>query len=366
MAKWYSKFAKKYPLIIILGGILFVSCGALVTWRIPNFINIYDRYLEKVTQQETDRIIAESGSGLVEAIEKVNQDQEQVDSKPGGEIIDTGADLGETISEDDPGAALDDTTDTKEPDDGEPGAAPSDGSATEPEPEPDPEAVDDLFWFEHFAQGVALKAYQYNSVGDTTRGVTNANPYVFVKVSSCGMRVDIRTMPTAAFPGMTAKEALTAIFQTDYVDKAPSDESYEIITEPYDLEINGAPAARLEAWHTTSKYIYLFQLTTIRGETRSGIVKGQMLESCAERPDSVAYLNEMTDSVELFEPHPVCYVGHLPDSDPAKYNVGCDNLEYGFVGIDALADEGFIEIVKGPVIWDECAIFMRENDQENW
>ena len=88
-----------------------------------------------------------------------------------------------------------------------------------------------------------------------------------------GINVDI--LPTSAFPGTTAKEGLSNILQTDYVDQAASDESYDIFKEPYD---------------TVFKY----------------------------------------------------------------------------VGIDALADEGFTEVVLGSVTWDECATFMHEHNQENW
>lgn len=346
--------------VLIILSAFFLSLGL---WSDESSIIDWLKYL---TTKEGNEV-ADTGADLSETIGEGIKDP-----GPGDEISDTSADLDDTIHEDNPSESVDDpadalisdepdTEDTSPEDD-----ATSDDTASEPEPEPDPEPEDEIDFFEHFTQGIGVLAYKYNSVGDTARGTTKSDPYVFVKVASCGMRVDIRTMPTSAFPGTTTIEGLAHIYQTDYVDKADSNESYEIIQEPFELELNGAPAARMEVWYKTSKATRLIQITVVRGEMRSGKIKGQLLESCAERADSVAYLNEMTDSVEFFEPHPVCYVGHMPDSDPEKYSVGCDDLAFQYVGVDALAEDGFTEVAMGPVTWDECAEFMREHNQDKW
>ena len=184
--------SKKRRSIVVLVSLAlmftFAICAALNIQPIASsMIDLLQPFIKEEQETLGDEI-ADQGADLDETIEE------------GLEKPDTGTDLDDTISEDNPGAALDDQADEAEPNDPGAGGEPDNGDASEPEPEPDPEPVDDLFWWEHFTQGVALKAYQYNSVGDTARGTTNAQPYVFVKVSSCGMRVDIRSMPTSAFP----------------------------------------------------------------------------------------------------------------------------------------------------------------------
>ena len=193
-------------------------------------------------------------------------------------------------------------------------------------------------------------------------GVTFAVlPYYFINPNACGMKLTVRTMPTSALPGTTALEGLRAIHQQNY-----DGESWTVTREPFELELNGASAARLETEYVQGDHKSLYQITVVRGQTRSATIEGKIGESCAENPTSMANLNEMTDSVRLHDPAPVCYVGFKPGSDPAEYGVGCDYDVTGVNGQGSLADRGFTQIEIGPVTWDECAEFMRSHDQEFW
>jgi len=68
----------------------------------------------------------------------------------------------------------------------------------------------------------------------------------------------------------------------------------------------------------------------------------------------------------LQEPAAVCYVARKPGSEPAEYAVGCDYPVVKMTGPEALADQGFTEIELGPATWDDCAAFMREEEQPFW
>ena len=235
-------------------------------------------------------------------------------------------------------------------------------------PEPSPEGASDapaVVEIMDLILGVSARGYDHYAMGSTAV-MGGSEPYFFIDPDACGMKLEVRTMPTSALPGATALEGLQAVYQQNYVEQSPGSVSWTITQEPFELELNGEPAARLEAERVRNDRISLFQITVIRSQTRSAIVQGQISKSCADNPASMAYLNEMTDSVMLHDPAPVCYVGFKPGSDPAEYGVGCDSEAIGWTGQGALADRGFTQIEMGPVMWDECAEFMRAHDQEFW
>jgi hypothetical protein len=203
-------------------------------------------------------------------------------------------------------------------------------------------------------------------MGSTAGGVSVSNPYLFIEPTLCDMKLEVRTMPTSALPGATALEALQSIYQQEYVEQSAGNVSWTVTTPPFELELNGVPAARLEAERARNDRVSLYQLTVIRGQAQVAVVQGQIGEACAGNPEWMADLNEMTDSVTLSDPAPVCFVGFMPKSDPAEYAVGCDYEITGVTGPGALADRGFTQIELGPVTWDECAEFMRANDQPSW
>ncbi len=59
-----------------------------------------------------------------------------------------------------------------------------------------------------------------------------------------------------------------------------------------------------------------------------------------------------------------CYVGHRPDSDPARYAVGCDGNDGA--GAAKLMLHGYAEIMLGPTSWTDCAKYMRSRNQPSW
>jgi hypothetical protein len=213
--------------------------------------------------------------------------------------------------------------------------------------------------------GVSAKGYDHYAMGSTAV-MGGSEPYFFIDPNACGMKLEVRAMPTSALPGTTALEALQAVYQQDYVEQSAANVSWTVTQEPFELALNGEPAARLEVERARGDRVSLYQITVIRGQTRSGIVQGQIGQSCTGNPASMGYLNEMTDSVVLREPASVCYVGLKPGSDPAEYGVGCDYEITGVTGRGSLADRGFTQIEMGPVTWDACAEFMRAHDQEFW
>jgi len=235
-------------------------------------------------------------------------------------------------------------------------------------PAPDPEGTSDapaIVEITDLILGVSARGYNYYLMG-TTAVMGGPQPYFFIDPNACGMKLEVRTMPTSALPGATALEGLQTVYQQNYIEQSPSSVSWTITQEPFELELNGEPAARLEAERVQNDRMSIYQITVIRGQSRSAIVQGQINERCAENPASMVYLNEMTDSVTVHDPAPVCYVGFKPGSDPAEYGVGCDYEATGWIGQEALADRGFTQIEMGPVTWDECAEFMRAHDQEFW
>jgi hypothetical protein len=234
--------------------------------------------------------------------------------------------------------------------------------------EPSPESTSDapaIIEITDFILGVSFRGYNHYAMGSTAV-MGGSEPYAFIDPNACRMKVEVRTMPASALPGATALEGLQAAYQQFYVEQSPSSVSWTVTQEPFELELNGEPAARMEAERVEGDRMSLYQITVIRSETRAAVAHGQIGESCMDNPASMANLYEMTDSVTLLDPSPVCYVGFKPGSDPAEYGVGCDSTITGGTGPGRLADRGFTEIEMGPVTWDECAEFMRAHDQPFW
>jgi len=241
-------------------------------------------------------------------------------------------------------------------------------AAEDPPPEPSPEETSEepaVVEITDLILGVSAKGYAHYAMGSTA-AMGGSEPYFFINPDACRMKLEVYTLPTSALPGATALEGLQVIYQQNYVEQSSSSVSWTITQEPFELELNGESSARLETERLQNERISLFQITVIRSQTRSAIVQGQISKSCAANPASLAYLNEMTDSVMLHDPAPLCYVGFKPGSDPAEYGVSCDYERTGWLGQVALADGGFTQIELGPVTWDECAEFMRAHDQDFW
>jgi len=263
-------------------------------------------------------------------------------------------------------------TPTPAPPDGQSNDSPADADADavavdEPEPIPDPEPGEDFIPFEMIVLGLLFKSREYYSTGTVAAGMNDADPYAFAKSSIPSMNIKLRTMPTDQFPGATPAEALPLLFRERLVDKITGSGEWAVVSEPVDLDVNGLPATRMAAeFRRNDDKTFCYHMTAIRGETRSGFVYGSYGVPCPDAPGRADEISAIADSVQLSEPGPVCSVGLKPDSDPADYGVGCDYLPVGWVGVDALADAGYTDIVLGPVTWDECAAFMREHDQPRW
>ena len=283
---------------------------------------------------------------------------------PDDELVPANDDNGEetAVTLPDPEENNDDAVDNSEP------AANSNGSEpAEPENEANDNSDDpEIEAFTDLILGVSAKAYTHYSMGSTAGGLGGSEPYFFVNPGACGMKVEVRTMPTAAVPGATASEGLETIFQTQYVENSMSSVSWQVTEETAVVEMYLEPAARMTAARIRNDEKSYYQLTLIRGETRAALVQGQINETCAARPASRASLDEITNSIELSDPAAVCYVAMRPDSSPAEYNVGCDYERTGVTGLQTLADRGFTESVLGPATWDECAAFMRNKQQPYW
>ena len=241
-------------------------------------------------------------------------------------------------------------------------------AAEVPPPEPSPEETSEspaVVEITDLILGVSAKGYAHYAMGSTA-AMGGSEPYFFINPDACGMKLEVYTLPTAALPGATALAGLQSLYQQNYVEQSSGSVSWTITQEPFELELNGEPAARLEVERLQNDRTALFQITVIRSQARSAIVQGLISASCAANPASLAYLNEMTDSVMLHDPAPLCYVGFKPSSDPAEYGVSCDYERTGWLGQEALADRDFTQIELGPVTWDECAEFMRAHDQTFW
>lgn len=246
-------------------------------------------------------------------------------------------------------------------------APPDDQTNDEPEPIPDPEPGDDFVPFEMIVLGLVFKSREYYSTGTVAAGMNDGDPYAFAKSSMPSMNIRLRTMPTDQFPGATPAEGLPVLFQERLVDRITSSGEWVVVSDPVDLDVNGLPATRMAAeFRRGDDKTSCYHMTAIRGDTRSSFVYGSYGVPCPDAPGRADEINEIADSVQLSEPGPVCSVGLKPDSDPAEYGVGCDYLPVGWVGVDALADAGYTDIVLGPVTWDECAAFMRDHEQPRW
>jgi hypothetical protein len=213
--------------------------------------------------------------------------------------------------------------------------------------------------------GVYGRGYNHYAMG-TTAGRGSPEPYFFIDPNACGMKLEVRTMPAHALPGESLLDSLQVVFQQQYVEQSAASVTWTVTQEPFELELNGAPAARMEAQRQRNDSISIYQITVVRDQERAAIVQGQISQKCNENPTSRAYLDELTNAVTLQNPAPVCYVGFKPDSDPAEYGVGCDDTITGADGQKFLKESGYTQIELGPVTWDECADFMRAHNQERW
>ena len=239
--------------------------------------------------------------------------------------------------------------------------------ASDPEPQPDPEPGEEFVPFEMIVLGLLFKSREYYSTGTVAAGLNDGDPYAFAKSSMPAMDIKLRTMPTERFPGATPAEGLPVLFQERLVDKITGSGEWIVVTDPFDLDVNGLPATRMAAeFARDDDHTFCYHMTAIRGETRSSFVYGSYGVPCADAPGRSDEITEIADSVQLSDPGPVCSVGLKPDSEPPEYGVGCDYLPLGWVGVDALKDADYTDIVLGPVTWDECAAFMREHDQPRW
>jgi len=238
----------------------------------------------------------------------------------------------------------------------------------EPEPIPDPEPSEGLLSIEMTLLGLVFKSREYYSTGTVAAGLNRDNdPHAFVKSGMPSMDIRLRTMPTDRFPGATPAGALPVLFQERVADPVTSSGVWTVVTDPFDLDVNGLPAARMAAdFRRSDDKTFCYHMTAIRGDTRSSFVYGSYGGPCANKPNFADEINVIADSVQLSEPAPVCSVGLKPDSDPADYGVGCDYLPLKWIGVDALVDAGYTDIVLGFVTWDECAAFMRDHDQPRW
>ena len=237
----------------------------------------------------------------------------------------------------------------------------------EPEPEPDPEPSYDPVSFRMPVMGLGFEAREYYSTGTVAAGTTNSDPYAFVKSSYPSMNIKLRTMPTDQFPGATPAEGLPVLFQERVAEKVSGSGEWITITEPFDLDVNSLAATRMASeYRRDDEKVFCYHTTAIRGASRSSFVYGSYGAPCLDRPALADEITGIADSVVLSDPGPVCSVGKKPETEPVEYGVGCDYLAVGWVGVDALKDADYTEIVLGPVTFDEAATFMREHDQPRW
>jgi len=242
-----------------------------------------------------------------------------------------------------------------------------DDSDTQPQPVPDPEPDDAPLLFVMDALGLSFKTREYYSVGNMSAGVAKPDAYAFVKSSFPSMRVELRTMPTYQATGETSRDALQALYQERLVEGLRDSGEWSIVSEPFDLQVNGQPASRMAAeFARTDDKVFCYHLTTIRGAARSGFVRGSYGAACEEGLGRLDEITEIADSVELGEPGAVCWVGQKPDTDPTEYAVGCDYPPLKYVGVDSLDKQGYTDKVLGLVTYDEAVAFMREQDQPRW
>jgi hypothetical protein len=161
--------------------------------------------------------------------------------------------------------------------------------------------------------------YSYGSI------VAKPHPYSFVKPGACAMRVDVYPMLTAELPGETPLDAVEGVYQAE-VASSSSGFTWIPLGPAYELEVNGQPAARMEVERVGSDdKRSFFQFTVIRGDANSAVVIGQIGNNCGSKIGAVnlAALSDLTNTVRLSPPLPVCYVGRAL-GDEEDYSVACD------------------------------------------
>jgi len=274
----------------------------------------------------------------------------------------------EVIDEmEDPSAAISEYVESQVDQDPVPLADEGDGQVEQLAPALDPEpestsAVPELIIFEAPALGLAMNVFDFYSFGSM---VDKPNPYSFVKPGACAMRVDVFPMPTAELPGETPLDAVEGAYQAEVASSASSF-TWNPLGPAYELEVNGQPAARMEVERVGSDdKKSFFQITVIRGDAKSAVVIGQIGNKCGSKigVENLAALSDLTNTVRLSPPLPVCYVGRTI-GDEEDYSVACD--QWGGSGDKILMQGDHSDVVLGPVTWDQCALFMREHNQVGW
>jgi hypothetical protein len=180
-------------------------------------------------------------------------------------------------------------------------------AAADPQPE-STSAVPEVIIFEAPALGLAMNVFDFYSCGSM---VDKPNPYSFVKPGACAMRVDVYPMPTAELPGETPLDAVEGAYQAE-VASSSSSFTWNPLGLAYELEVNDQPAARMEVERVGSdNKKSFFQFTVIRWDAKSAEVIGQIGDKCGSKSgvENLAALSDLTNTVRLSPPLPVCYVG---------------------------------------------------------
>ena len=312
---------------------------------------------------------SDQGSGGEKPADRPEAEPEEAGQDESVGVVESGEEdsAGEPSAEsDEVNPAEEPSAETEEENRAEESSAETEEDSEESEEEPQPEGTSEsrgIIEIKDAVLGVSARGWDHYAYGSTAaRG--GSDPYFFINPNACGMKLEVRTLATSELPGGTPLEALSNVYQRRYVGEGGG--TWAITQEPVEVDLNGSPAARLEAERVHTNRASIYQITVVRGENRSAVVQGQIGSTSAEDPNRKASLNEMTDSVVIYDPAPVCYVGFKLGSDPEEYGVGCDDGITGATGPGVLEERGFSQIELGPVTWDECAAFMREHDQRYW
>jgi hypothetical protein len=209
--------------------------------------------------------------------------------------------------------------------------------------------------------GVAATGQQGDDIGRTSTEVNEPEPHLYFRRQACAAETVVRVVPP---PELAPEDALADLYESDYVASDP-DLAWELLAALEPLDVDGAPAARLRAQRTDpDDGAFLVQLTLVAGARAAALVESVLEADCADAQEVLADVTATADSVELFAPESICYVGQQPGTNPADFAVACDDADSD--GPDKLAAEGYDDVVLGPVTWEEGAAFMRENDQAGW
>lgn len=235
-------------------------------------------------------------------------------------------------------------------------------SASAPDPKPEgTSTVPEASQYVNEGLGAGAEVYDHYFYGSQ---VDKPEPYTFVEAGMCGIRTEIYPMPTADLPGTTPSEVVNSAFQAEIA--ASSDKyTWTPLGEPFELEVNGQPATRLQVMRQEEpdKIAYR-QYTVIYGDLKSALVVGRVGNKCygTVGVENLDILSRVSDTVSLTPQSPVCYVGKAPQEE--DYSVACD--QWGGTGGSILLQGDHSDVVLGPTTWDECARYMREHNQVGW